>query len=115
MRVIGSEAKLLPHEARTGNHRGELTERALAREVLHPAVWRDHEPLRRDDGERAPDALRDALRRLDVARAQVEDAEDDRLSGDVAQHLGVETRLGRLERQVRRAAGGELAQEGIPG
>ena len=53
MRVIGSEAKLLPHEARTGNHRRELTERPLAWEVLHPAVGRDHEPLGRDDGERA--------------------------------------------------------------
>ncbi len=46
---------------------------------------------------------------------EVEDAEHDDLVRNVAQHLGVEVRLRRLEREVRRDAALELAQERVAG
>ena len=51
------------------DHRLELRDGQLAREVLHAAVRRDDEALRLDDLERAPDALGDELRGLGLGRA----------------------------------------------
>src|SRR2546421_10741096 len=94
--------QLLSEELRTCDHRFELGERPLARQVLHPAIRRDDEPLGSYNRERLADPVCDDVRRLDLARAQVEDSENDRLVGEVPQHLRVETRLCRLERDVRR-------------
>jgi hypothetical protein len=107
--------EILSDEARAGNHRPELPERPLAREVLHPAVGCDDEPLRRQHFERLPDPAGDDLRGLDLGRAQVEDSQDDCLVGDVAQRFRVETRLRRLQREVRRETVAELAEERIAG
>src|SRR4026207_2560213 len=90
MRVLGSSG--------TGDHRLELTEGQLARQGLHPAVGGDDEPLPRPDRARRVDPCGDDFSRLDLARAEVDDAEDDRLVRYVAQHLRVETGLRRLER-----------------
>src|SRR5919206_142344 len=57
-----SGAAIFSDEARTGNHGLELAEGALARQVLHPAVRGDDEPVGRHDGERSPDARCDRLR-----------------------------------------------------
>ena len=92
-----------------------LRKASVAREVLHAAVGRDDEPLGRNDGERGPDPAGDDLRGLGLARAQVEHAEQDRLARQVAQHLRVEPWLCGLERDVRRAAAVELAQERVAG
>src|SRR5918992_811695 len=100
MWLAGSERKVFSNQARPGDHRFELAERPLARQVLHPAVGRDDEPLRRHHLERSPDPLCDDVRRLDLGRAEVEDSQDDRLVGEVAKHLRVEIRLCRLERDV---------------
>ncbi len=108
-----SEDELLANEARAGDHRLELAERQLARQVLHPAVRRDDEPLRRHDLEGLTNPLSDDLRRLDLARAEIEDSEDDHLVGEVAEHLRVEIRLRGLERDVRRETVVELAKERI--
>ncbi len=67
----------------------------------------------RKDGERPPDPSGDDLGRLGFRRAQVEDAEHDHLVRNVAQDLRVEIRLRGLEREVRRRALVQLAQEGI--
>ena len=53
-------------------------------------VGRNREPLRRDDLERAADAGGNALRRLRLGGAEVEDAEDDRLVLHGAEHLRVD-------------------------
>src|SRR5918992_1788253 len=90
--------EIFSDEASTGNHCLELAERQLAREVLHPAVRRHHEPLRSYDGEGLADPGGDDLRRLGLARAQVEDAEDDRLVGHLAYDLWIEVGLRGLER-----------------
>ena len=97
----------------SGDHRLELAERPLARQVLHPAVRRDDEPLGRHDLEGLPDPDSDDLRRLDLARTEIEDSEDDHLVGEVAEHLRVEIRLRGFEREVRRETVVELAQERV--
>src|SRR5205085_10206227 len=89
--------------AGTGGHRFELTERELARQVLHAAVGGGDEPLRRDDLERTAYAVGDLLRGLGLSRTKVEDAEHDRLVRQCTQHLRIEIRLRRLEREVRRS------------
>src|SRR4051812_13847082 len=99
--------------AGTGDHRFELTEGQLARQVLHAAVGGDDEPLARHDGERVADSFCDDLARLGLARAEVEHAEDDRLVRHLAEHLEVETRLRRLEGEVRCPAVVELAEKRI--
>src|SRR5215207_2972362 len=110
-----SEAELFSDDARTGNHRLELVERALAGEVLHPAVRRENEPLRRHHRESSANPVCDDFGRLDRARAEIEDPKDDRLVGEIAQQLGVEVWLCRLEREVRRKAVAELAQKRVAG
>src|SRR4051794_12856354 len=100
--------------AGTGDHRFELTECELARQVFHAAVRRDDEPLRRDDLERTAYAGGDLLRGLGLSRTKVEHAEYDRLVRKRAQHLGIEIRLRRLERDVRRGALIQLCEERIP-
>src|SRR5439155_6435952 len=49
------------------------------------------------------------------ARAQVEDAEDNRLLGALAQHFRVEIGLCRLEREMSREALAELTEKRIAG
>ena len=92
-----------------------FAEGELAREVLHATVGRHDEPLRWKDRERPTDTTRDNLRGLCRGVTEVEDAEHDDLVRNVAEHLGVEIRLRGFERDVRRGAALELAQERIPG
>src|SRR5919201_4322806 len=99
--------------SRTGDQCLELAERELWRQVLHAAVRRGDEPLRRNYGEGLPDSARDEVCRLDLARAEDEYAEDDCLVLEVGQHLRVEVRLRGLERDVRRGAVVQLTQERV--
>src|SRR4029450_937512 len=94
-------AEIFSDYSRAFNHRLELAEGALPREVLHPAVGRHHEPLRFYDRGRPSDALRDALRGLHLFGPEIEDAEDDLLVGHVAEYARIQIRLSRLEREVR--------------
>src|SRR5712691_10075366 len=97
----------------TGDHRLELTEGQLARQVLHPAVRSGDESLARYHHESLPDAIGDDSRGLDLARAQVDDPKDDRLVADVAEQFEIQIRLRRLDREVSRDTVIELAQERV--
>src|SRR6185503_16594034 len=61
----------------TGDHRPELSVRNVPAEVLEAAVGRDDEVLGAHEWQRAPDARRDGLRRLDLGAAEVDHAEHD--------------------------------------
>ncbi len=56
----------------------ELLPRAHAGELLHPAIGRHGDALRRNVREHLADALGDLLGRLDLERANVDDADGDR-------------------------------------
>src|SRR4029453_10352998 len=106
-------AGIFSDEARTGNHGPKLPERPLAREILHAAIGRDDEPLARNDGQRLPDPLCHDLGRLDLARAEVENSQHDRLVSDVPENLRLQARLRGRERQMARRAVVELTQERV--
>jgi hypothetical protein len=55
--LLHSVGGIFSGEARTGDHRFELAECPLPRQVLHPAVRRDDEPLRRHHREGFPDPV----------------------------------------------------------
>src|SRR5947199_14771 len=102
------EAELLPHDPRAGGERAQLPARALARQVLHAAVGREHEPLRRHVPQRRAGALRHGLRRLDARVREVDDAEDDRLVAEPLEDGEVQAGLRRLDRELVRRTPGEL-------
>src|SRR5512134_1575148 len=110
-----SPAQLVVDQTRTGDHRLELAKRALPRQVFHPAVRSGDEPLGREDGERPTDPPGDDLGCLDLARAEVEDAQDDHLVGNAAKHVRVEVRLRGLEREMGRGTVVQLVEERVPG
>src|SRR6266849_226374 len=56
---------LVKHDSRAFDHRFELPERDVARQILHPAIGRDDEPLGRNDLERGANSVGHHIRRLD--------------------------------------------------
>ena len=77
----------------------------VARQVLHAAVGRDDDVLLgRHVGERAADARRHGLGRLDRHVGQVEAADHDRLARQLLQHRAVEARLRGLDRDLAAAS-----------
>src|SRR6187200_1462904 len=74
----------------TGDHRPELSVRNVPAEVLEAAVGRDDEVLGAHEWQRAPDARRDGLRRLDLGAAEGDHAEHDFLSLERFQDGAVE-------------------------
>jgi hypothetical protein len=91
----------------------ELSAGNIARQVLHAAVGADHEALRVDVAECGADAFGYELGRLDVHVAEVEDAEDHALRGQLLEELGIEPWLGRLDRDLIRGARVELGEERV--
>ena len=71
------------------------------------------QPLGRRELERGADPGGDRFRRLDLGVAEVERAEDDVLARELGEDAVVEPRLGRLDRDLRRVRGAELAEIGV--
>src|SRR5216683_2283445 len=63
---------LVKHDSRAFDHRFELPERDVARQILHPAIGRDYEPLGRNDLERGANSVGHHIRRLDSAVAETQ-------------------------------------------
>src|SRR6266852_9230556 len=102
--------QLPPYHRGPRAQRGELAERRLAGEVLHPAIGRRDEPRGRHVLQGAADTLRHLFGRLDGLVAQVDDAEHDRLASEIGKDAEVELGLGGLDRDLRSRAVGELRQ-----
>src|SRR6185437_4140416 len=95
------------------DHRLHLAESRLARQIFEAAVWGDDDVLRPAVDERAADARRHRLGRLDLRRRQIEHPEDDRLVRQLLEHGAIELGLRRLDRDLLAAAALELGQERI--
>ena len=93
-------SQFLAHDLRALDHRAHLSERHLARQIFQPAVRRHHDALRRNIGQRAADARRHRLRRLDLHVGQIERAEDHGLARQLLQHRAVEAGLRGLDRHL---------------
>src|SRR6185312_14369620 len=106
-------AQLAAHDGRTIDHRLELAEGDLAREVLHAAVRRRDELVRRDMLEAAADAGGDERGRLDRRRRQIEHAEHDVLRRQFLEHAEIDVRLRALHRDGRGGGVGKLGEESV--
>src|SRR5215211_2438812 len=73
-------SELLPHDLRPLDHRLDLGEGDVAREVFHAAIGGDDDPLGRHMRQRTADTRRHRLRRLDGEIAKIDHAEDDSLA-----------------------------------
>src|SRR5438445_9270061 len=109
----GDETQLLADDPRAGGERPQLPSRRRARQVLHPAIGGEHEPLRRHVAQRRAGALRHGLRRLDARVREVDDAEDDRLVAEPLEDGEVQAGLRRLDRELVRRTPGELLEERV--
>src|SRR5712692_155667 len=92
--------ELLTHDARAVGQRAQLAARGVTREVLHAAIGREHQPLGRDVPQGGADALGHGLGRFDLARAEIDHAEHDRLVSQTLQHREVKPWLRGLDREL---------------
>ena len=108
-------ARLSPHHRGALRQGLQLAEGAVARQVLHAAIGRRHQPLRRQHGKAGADALGHLLRRSPPPGAEVDHAEHDRLPRQRrAARRGRAAAAPPRSRSAPRALG-ELRQEGIAG
>src|SRR5262245_31253696 len=90
-----------------------LGERDVAGQVLHPAVRGRDDVLGRHVRQGAADAVGDDLGGLDGVVAEVDDAEDDLLAGQLGEHGAVEVRLAGLDGDGIAPDRGHLGQERV--
>src|SRR5438067_2002642 len=100
-RTCGLE--LGPNHSRGSRQRCQLAERLLTRQVLHAAVGCEDEAFRLDMPQRVADALDDRVHILDRAVVgEVDDAYDQLLVLEVAEHGEVDVLLRGLDRDLLR-------------
>src|SRR5258708_37937350 len=75
-----SSEELAANDGRAGAQRLQLSERGLARKVLHSAVRRRDEPFGRDMLQGGADPLGHSLGRFDRRLREIDDAEHDGLA-----------------------------------
>ena len=67
-------------EFRAFDHRLQLPERNVARQIFHSAIGRDHQAIYADERKRSPNPRGDNFGRFHLMRGKIEHAEDDGLA-----------------------------------
>src|SRR5215211_7973780 len=106
--------ELRAEDGRGARHGTHLSLGARPREVLHPAVGGDDDPVRRRIRESSANAIGDQFDGLDLVVGQVDDAQDDGLLAEVVQDTEIQTRLCGLDRDLVGRATGQLRKERVP-
>ena len=99
------------HELCPFNHRFKFAEGKVTREILHAAVGRDCETLRRNMLQRGLDARGDGVGRLDISIRKVEYAHDRYFTRKIAEYCEVKARLGGFDRNLVDDAAFQFGQE----
>ncbi len=89
-RLVREDLQLVTQDRGGSGHRAHLALGAGARQVLHPAVGRDRDLVRRREGEGSAYAVRDERGGLDLVGGEVDHAEDDPLLAEILEHPEVE-------------------------
>ena len=79
------------------DHRLQLPERNVARQIFHSAIGRDQQAIYADERQRSPNARGDNLGRLNLMRGKIEHAEDDGFAAKFLENGTIERRLSRLD------------------
>src|SRR5690349_17040195 len=107
----GSQART--HKGGAFGERFQLGKGGAARKVFHAAIGRPDEAFGRHERKGGADPCCYRLSALRLRVAEVEDAEDDRLPGEVIEHTEIEMRLRGLDRDLSGDRVRKLRQEGI--